>query len=234
MKHSLFWVVFCSLVVASEASAAETQQKRPAKTELKPAPAMDSWSEPYATAIRAERRTHNTRSNIERIVGGSLAFALGTYGYYNDSTRQTAGKIIYSATQSGGILALSSGIVGLSSESPLLALDSEFLKKGQLSYDDYKRIVVRSRSASELAEIQKTAIASGLLATLYAYNGYMERNRNLVLRNTFGFLAFNFTLFSSVSFYRWINYEDSLSTPNAAKITASIDSLNSVSIKMVF
>ncbi len=195
---------------------------------------MDLWTSSYEKALQDERRLYNKRSNLEKIVGGTLAFALGTYGYYNDSNRRIAGKLIYSATQSGGILALSSGIVGLSSTSTVIAVDEAFQKKGDLAYEDYKRIVVQSSMASELAEIQKTAISTGLLAALYSYNGFKERNGNQILRNTFGFLAFNFTLFSGVSFYRWITFETGSAGSPQSKMSASWDSPTSFSINYYF
>jgi hypothetical protein len=169
---------------------------------------LSFYSTAYDAVIRKERRQLNRRSNLEMVVGGSLAFALGTYGYYSDPRLKTAGKLIYSVTQSGGILALSNGIVGLNASSPLIALDDAFTESRRLSYEEYKRIVVISTRASELAEIKKTSISAGLLGLLYGYNAYLERKSNPVLRNTFGFLAFNFMLFSGASFYRWATFED--------------------------
>jgi hypothetical protein len=229
MRHFLLLVVLCSLIFDRPAWAI-TEPVRPTEKKEK----IDLWSTPYNEALRIERRAFNQRSSLEKIVGGTLAFALGTYGYYNDDNQQIAGKLIYSATQSGGILALSDGIIGLSSSSTVIALDNAFQKKGELTYSDYKRIVVQSRQASELGEIRKTAISTGLLAILYGYNTYKEGSGNQVLRNTFGFLAFNFTLFSGVSFYRWINFEEIAPTQPKIQIGASINSGSSVSIKYDF
>jgi hypothetical protein len=213
--------------------AAEQLDKSPRLMEQKTKTA-DIWTRPYEQAIRSERKSYNDRTHIERIVGGGLAFALGTYGYYNDKNRQIAGKLIYSATQSGGILAISSGIVGLSSTSPILALDEEFQKQGRLSYQEYKRVVVESSRSAEIAGIQRTAISAGLLAALYSYNSYLERRGNLVLRNTFGFMAFNFTMFSSVSFYRWYTFADDAPKSIPGRVTASLDSWNTMSLKYIF
>lgn len=230
MKRFLCWVVLSSVAPAypSLASApnAGSDSKKSSKTDL--------WTRPYEKALQDERRQYNKRTNLEKMVGGALAFALGTYGYYNDENRQIAGKLIYSATQSGGILALSSGIVGFSASSPVIAIDDAFQKKGELSYEDYKRIVVQSSRASELAEIQKTAISTGLLAVLYSYNGFKERNESQILRNTFGFLAFNFTLFSGVSFYRWMTFEYDTPTTSQSRLVASWDHLTSFSVKYFF
>jgi hypothetical protein len=230
MKRFLCLAALCSIVFQNYAFAAPPSATNASK---KPARA-DVWTAPYQKALHDERRHYNKRSNLEKIVGGTLAFSLGTYGYYNDVNRKIAGKLIYSATQSGGILALSSGIVGLSASSPVIAVDDAFQQKGDLSYDDYKRIVVQSSRASELAEIQKTAISTGLLAVLYGYNSFKERNNSQILRNTFGFLAFNFTLFSSVSFYRWITFEDDDFSQKKSKVVASLDNLNTLSLRYSF
>lgn len=227
-----FWclAVLYSLTANQIAWAGE-KAPRPSRTAP---PASEAWTKSYNQIIRSERRSQNSRTDIEKIVGGSLAFLLGTYGYYNDKQQKVAGKLIYSATQSGGIIALSSGIVGLSSVSTLAALDDEFLREGDLSYGHYQRVVVSTIKSQELGEIQKTAISTGLLAALYGYNGYAERKGNLALRNTFLFLTFNFTLFSSVSFYRWYNFEDIPSSSDSGKLRVSLDSINSLRFSITF
>lgn len=183
---------------------------------------IDELANFYEDALRSERVIYNDRSNTEKIIGGSLAFALGTYGYYRDTDRKIAGKIVYSATQSGGILALSSGIVGLTSSSTILAVDSAFRMRGEMTYNDYKSVVVTSKRAAELAEIQKNAISTGLLSILYSYNCFIESKRSEVLRNSFGFLAFNLALFSGVSFYRWIDFDKDLSSKISSQFGLSV------------
>jgi hypothetical protein len=230
-----FWCLafLCNFCVFEVAVLADQLPKAARPNEQK-SKTTDIWTRPYEQAIRSERKTYNNRTHVERIVGGGLAFALGTYGYYNDKNRQIAGKLIYSATQSGGILAISNGIVGLSTTSPILALDEEFQHQGRLTYPEYRKIVVESSRSSELAGIQRTAISAGLLAALYSYNSYLERRGNVVLRNTFGFMAFNFTMFSSVSFYRWYTFGDDMPKPASRQLSASLDSWNSMSLKYTF
>jgi hypothetical protein len=230
MRRYWCWALLCSLLWNQTGLAAPS-----ASTQSRTAPpAVDPWSKSYSEIIKNERKSQKSRTNIEKIVGGSIAFLLGTYGYYNDPTQNVSSKLIYSVTQSGGILAISSGIVGLSSMSPLTALDDAFLKKGELTYGEYKRVVTIASESQKLAEIQKTAISTGLLASLYGYNAYSERQGNVALRNTFLFLAFNFTLFSSVSFYRWYNFDGMDALERSGKLTVSLQSLNSMRLMVEF
>jgi hypothetical protein len=226
MRHFWCWAVIFNLMAAKICFAGDADVRKSRATPT----TVDTWSAPYNDVLKIERRSQNRRSNLEKIVGGSLAFLLGTYGYYYDSQQKIGGKLIYSATQSGGILAISSGIIGLNAVSPLIAIDDAFQNHGELTYNQYKHIVVRSRNSETLGEIQKTAISTGLLAVLYSYNGYQERKGNTVLRNTFAFLAFNFTLFSSVSFYRWSVFDDAMVEPRSGQVSFFINSSNSLAL----
>jgi hypothetical protein len=226
MKRFWYWAVLFNFISAQLVFAGDADMRK-SRDNTEPA---NVWTAPYNNFLRIERRAQNRRVNLEKIVGGSLAFLLGTYGYYNDSQQKIGGKIIYSVTQSGGILAISNGIVGLNSVSPLIAIDDAFQNDRELSYSQYKRIVVKSRYSDSLGDIQKTAISTGLLAVLYGYNGYQERAGNVVLRNTFAFLTFNFTLFSSVSFYRWAVFEDPSDAPDSSRVSIFINSKNSLAM----
>lgn len=222
LRFSIVWLSFFSSMILFAASP-------------KPAPpANDYWSKEYSRMVKQEQRTYNRRSNLEKIVGGSLAFGLGAYGYYGNMEQRVSAKVIYSITQSGGILAISSGIVGLSSDSAFLELDKAFLREGEMTYEKYKKVVIRSMRTQELAEIKKTAISSGLLALLYGYNSYLERKGNKVVRNSYAFLAFNLSLFSGASFYKWTTFNDDEEETSSARASLTLESLNSVKLTLKF
>ena len=151
----------------------------------------------YGKIIKSERRKSNRASAVEGIMSGVAAVVIGVYGYYNDD-RGLLTKVLYSATQTAGVIVASTYLFDLYAPRTVLSLDEYLLKNGDITYSTYKNLLVSVEKQRRSAEVTQMAYSSGVLSLLYGYNGFRENNKGL--SNVFYFLSFNFALISTVSF----------------------------------
>jgi len=161
----------------------------------------------YKNMIRDERRLLDRSRYVEKIVSGFAALGIGVYGYYFD--RQNIGRqLAYSATQTAGVFMISNSLLEGEAPSLLLEADKKLRREGEISYGDYQKIVVEVDRQKKKAAYKQVAYSAGILAGLYSVNSYQERNRNLALRNVYGFLSLNFAVISGVSFWQLNNVSE--------------------------
>jgi len=151
--------------------------------------------------IIEEKRRERRMNTIEKTASGVAALAIGFYGYYFDSDN-IGRRLAYSATQTAGVLMIGHSLQEAESPSLLLEMDRKFHDEKSISYAEYKSLLVDVERQKKKATLKQVGYSTGILSALYAYNSYYERNRNIALRNVFGFLSINFAAISAVSLYR--------------------------------
>jgi len=183
----------------------------PIKAVMKRSKASKSVDFDYQSILDEEKQLHDNEYHVETLASGIATLTIGLYGYYLDDRGGTSIRLAYGAAQTAGILMTSSAIKSMNSPSMLILSDRYLRKRKHLSLENYKRAVVSIRKRQERAEKMQIAVTTGILATLYSYNGYREENASL--KNTFNFLAANFTLISISSFYKLHSSSGKLEVP---------------------
>ena len=165
----------------------------------------------YSEILRRERMNMRSQDLTERMVSGSAALVIGFYGYFFDE-RGILGRAVYSATQTAGIVMISNAVRDANSSSLILTTDSWLKRQRNLDLPTFKRSVVEHEEKQTLATTKQLAYTSAILAALYGFNGYRERDSSLGLQNVFYFLSFNFSLISAANFYRLATFEPLVGT----------------------
>ncbi len=161
----------------------------------------------YEEILRKEKKSTSERSYIENLASGLAATVIGFYGYYYDE-RGLMTKVTYSLTQTAGIILTSNAIYQRSKPSFILLADRHLRNRGALDYEKYQIGVVKIQDQESHAKTKNVAVTAGILAGLYAYNGYRE-NELVNLKNAFYFLSFNFALISGISTYKFFTDQPS-------------------------
>lgn len=159
------------------------------------------YEKEYKLMLRDERRLHDRSRNVEKVVSGAAALLIGVYGYYFDR-RNIGRQLAYSATQTAGVFMISSSLLESGIPSVMLELDKRIRTSREISYSDYKQILVDVEQRRQVATYKQVAYSSAILATLYSVNAYQERERSVTLRNIYAFLGANFAVISGASFYK--------------------------------
>ena len=160
-----------------------------------------SYRTEYRAMIREMKVQKNRVNAVEKTASGVAALAIGFYGYYFDS-KNTARRLAYSATQTAGVLLIGDSLYEGSAPNLLLTMDEEYKEKSSVSFGRYKEILVNIDRQKSIARLTQVGYTTGILSLLYAYNSFYERDRNIALRNVFGFLSVNFAAISGVSLYK--------------------------------
>ena len=161
----------------------------------------NKYAQKYQEILRKEKKTTSERSYVENLASGLAATIIGFYGYYFDE-RGLMTKVTYSLTQTAGIILTSDAIYQRSKPSFILLADRHLRNRGALDYEKYQIGVVKIQEQESLATTKNVAVTAGILAGLYAYNGYREKEL-VNLKNAFYFLSFNFALISGISTYKF-------------------------------
>lgn len=181
--------------------------------------ALSPLEERYQEILLEEREQLRRGEFVEDLVSGLAALTIGTYGYYNDNKGLTT-KLIYSGTQTAGVILISNSIRRLDRPSLLLSLDRSIRKRENMDLERFKKLVVRIDERVARSDQKQLAYTSLLLASIYGYNAYRE-TKIIGLRNVFGFLSFNFFIVSGVNFFRlW----------NGPQIFQPVEAVSSVSL----
>lgn len=157
----------------------------------------------YRLLMKKEFEARDINALSERLIGGSVALAIGTYGYFFDE-RGLTGKAVYSATQTAGVLMISNAIFDANRPSLALSMNRYLQQNGEINMEGFRRLFVETEGKGRIAENKQLAYTSAILAGLYGYNGYRAKTDSFGLKNTLYFLSFNFTVISAVSFYRFL------------------------------
>jgi hypothetical protein len=182
------------LILALMSSPLHAEERRPAR------PMTPEVDAAYQKIIEEERQEFLQDEFSEDLASGIAALIIGLYGYYNDN-RGVATKMVYSATQTAGVLMISSTLGRLNRPSLLLTMDRQLRRNSNMSFPEYQRLVVKAREANDRASYQQIAYTSMILGGIYGYNAYREKEAQ-ALRNVFAFLSLNFLVVSGVSFAR--------------------------------
>lgn len=161
----------------------------------------DEINRRYDKLLEDEEFRTSNENFTERLASGLAALAIGLYGYYNDD-RGLLTRVVYSATKTAGIVMVSSAMHDAAQPSLLLLTDSYLHRRGALDLARFKRTIVSIERKRQIGEYRRLAYSSAILALLYAYDGYRERESEIGLKNAFYFLSFNFAMISGANFYR--------------------------------
>jgi hypothetical protein len=167
----------------------------------------------------------------EKLAAGIAALSVGTYGYYNEDKGAIV-KLIYSGTQTAGLVMISSAVLEYNRPSLILSNDLHFKNFDSMSYEKYKAQVVSTNRRARLAEIKSTSYTTAILGAMYLYNGSQEDNKSI--RNLFYFLGGNFVLISGASFYKLYSYTQPVSQKPQVVNSVSINLLPYPEITMIF
>ncbi len=154
----------------------------------------------YQEILEEEREQLRKGEFIEDLASGLAALTIGLYGYYNDN-RGISSKLIYSATQTAGVLFISQTIRRADQPSLLLSLDRSLRRHDTIDLESYKRLVVRVDDKLTRSNQKQLAYTSLILGSIYGYNAFREKDI-AALRSVFGFLSFNFFVVSGVNFFK--------------------------------
>lgn len=168
----------------------------------------------YDRLIEHERARKNPENLAERLASGIAALGIGLYGYYNDD-RGVLTKVVYSATQTAGVVLVSNAILDSNQPSLLLLTDRYLHHRQQMDLTKFKRGIVLIEEKRALGEAKQLAYTSAILCGIYAYDGYRAKGSEEGLRNVFYFLSFNFALISAANFYRLFSQESVRDTGSA-------------------
>lgn len=161
----------------------------------------DYYDTKYRELVAKEREQTSRQRLVEQASSGIAAIIIGMYGYYNDN-RGLLTRVVYSATQTAGVVMVSDAIVDANSPSLLLSVNRYLARRGPIDMDRFKRGLVSIERRRQEGELKKIAYTSGVLSAMYFYNGYRERKNTPALSNVFLFLGGNFLLISGVGFYK--------------------------------
>ncbi len=152
----------------------------------------------YMAIVEKEQRGLRRAEWVEDLASGTAALVIGFYGYYNDQ-RGLATKLAYGATQTAGVLMLSSTFGRLNKPNLLLHMDQELTAGQPLDRETYQKWVVDTDEQTHRTEQRQIAYTALILGGIYGYNAIRE-HQVLALRNVFAFLSVNFLVVSSVNF----------------------------------
>ena len=156
----------------------------------------------YDQMIAEEAKRTSSENYTSRLGSGIAALCIGLYGYYNDD-RGILTRVVYSATQTAGVVMISSSILDANQPSMLLLTDKFLNRRQQMDLGRFKRGTVMIERRRTIGEYKQMAYTSAILSGIYAYNGYREQVDEYVgLKNALYFLSFNFALISGANFYR--------------------------------
>jgi hypothetical protein len=159
----------------------------------------------YLRIIRRERSNSNRTRALEGLIAGVAATVIGTYGIYNDD-RGIVSRVIYSATQTAGIISASRYYLIMNTPVAILELDEILKEQPALSLDNFKDLMVTVDRKRRISESTAVGYASLILAGIHGYNGYNEKN--VGLRNVYYFMSLSFALTSGFSIYNSFRLEN--------------------------
>ncbi len=167
---------------------------------------LDLLEQKYQDILKQEREQMRKGDFVEDLASGLAALTIGLYGYYNDN-RGISSKLIYSATQTAGVLMISQTIRKADQPSLLLQVDKNLRKRESMDLETYKKMVVRIDERLSRSQQKQLAYTSLILGSIYGYNAYREKQIP-GLRNVFGFLSANFLVVSGVNFFKLSQAKD--------------------------
>ena len=174
----------------------------------------------YQKILTDEEAPKQREAVVENVAAGGAALCIGLYGYYNDN-RGLMTRLIYSATQTAGVLMVSDAILSANNPS-FMAMTDAYLARGKtLDIDKFKFAVVNLTRKQKLAQYKQLAYSGGILSGIYFYNAYRESEPSL--RNVFYFLGANFFLVSAANFYRLLTFQVHIPVSQKAEIKTSFD-----------
>lgn len=166
-------------------------------------PSVLIGSSDYNKLISTLKENRESRHYVENLASGIAGLTIGLYGYYNDD-RGIAAKVIYTATQSAGVLLIGEAIESQYTKNLYLLFDKfslDFDQENKWSIEKFKKELVEAHRTNQKSTQLKIAYTSGILSGLYLYNGIRERSNNKSLSNIQLFFSFNAAMISLSSFY---------------------------------
>ena len=182
--------------------------------------AMSSNDGTYSTLLELEKKQSATDRSFDLISGGLLAVGIGLYGHYNTNANVLM-KLVYTGTETAGVLTVSKGIQRFYSRSLILDLDQTFvrsLERGSstIELSEAKDTIANNYSSNLKAKKMTSGYSATLLSLLNFFHAYRSTNTDPIMVNVHLFLGVSFGVGGAYELFD--SYYASADTPENVSI----------------